>query len=81
MYAKLFLNGSCTYRAILMLFFTIKCIFKYVFAKLVKPMQTLGASCCFPKKRIGSNHDIVWHENIFGQVTLIFIVVLFVGLI
>ena len=39
------------------------------------------ASCCFPKKRIGSNHDNVWHEHIFGQVTLIFIVLLFVVLI
>ena len=64
-----------------MLFFIIKRIFKYVFAGLVKPMQTLGTSSCFPKKRVGSNHDIVRQEHIFGQVTLTFIVLLFVGLI
>ena len=64
-----------------MFFFTIKRIFKFVFAGLVKPLQTIGPSCFFPKKRIGSNPDIVWHEHIFGQVTLIFIVLLFVGLI
>ena len=64
-----------------MLFFMIKRIFKYVLAGLVKPLQTLEASCCFPKNRTGSNRDIVWHEHIFGQVTLIFIVLLFVGLI
>ena len=47
----------------------------------MKPLQLLGASCCFPLKRIGPSRDIVWHEHIFGEVTLIFIVLLFVGLI
>ena len=32
-------------------------------------------------RKKGSNRDIVRHEHIFGQVTLIFIVLLFVGLI
>ena len=64
-----------------MFFFIIKRIFKYVLVGFVKPLQTLGASCCFPKNRTGSNRDNVWHEHIFGQVTLIFIVQLFVGLI
>ena len=50
----------------------------YVLAGLVEPLQ---ASCCFCKKRISSNRDNVWHEHIFGQVTVIFIVLLFVGLI
>ena len=45
----------------------------------MKPLQTLGTSRRFPKKRIGSNHDIVLHEHIFDQVTLIFIVLLLRG--
>ena len=64
-----------------MFFFIIKRIFKYILAGFVKPLQTLGASCYFSLKRIFSNRDIVWHEHIFRQVTLIFIVLLFVGLI
>ena len=53
----------------------------HVFTGLVKPLRALGASCCSPKKRIGSNCNIVLLEHIFDQVTLIFIVLLFVGLI
>ena len=47
----------------------------------MKALQTLGASRCSPKKRIGPNRDIVLLEHIFDQVALIFIVLIFVGLI
>ena len=46
----------------------------------MKALQTLAASRCSSKK-IDSNYDIVLLEHIFDQVTLIFIVLLFVGLI
>ena len=62
-----------TYRAIPLFFFIIKRIFRYIFTGLVKPLQTLGASRCSPKKRIGYNCDIVLHEHIFDQVALILI--------
>ena len=80
----MYISGNTTILGRMMyisgIFFMVKRIFWYVFAGLVRPLQALGASRCPPKKRIGSNRDIVLVEHIFDQVKLIFIVLL-VGLI
>ena len=80
----MYISGNTTILGRMMyisgIFFMVKRIFGYVFAGLVRPLQALGASRCSPKKRIGSNRDIVLLEHIFDQVKLIFIVLL-VGLI
>ena len=48
------------YQPVTLLSFIIKCIFRFVFAGLAKPLKILGASHCSPKNMFQPRYCLAW---------------------